>query len=972
MKARSRTLILALLTSLVAGIAPAQEKGAAPSGAPPLPEPIADPAARAAAAAVQEPRLPPVPPTPPAPEAGVPMPVPPPPAARPPEPGQLTATPDPAPPTPSPAPAIPEDPPTFTPVPGTRPPNASSGPVSSTSTSGQFVVYGDDLRVRSILGTRCEETSRALSVLLRDQDPWILPIIVLLSNAKEPPKPGDHAVTVSISQLEQGGFHLQVNVQVREDLRPADFRRELVRVLLAERVLRKKNDASPVRQPLVPEWMVNGVVDAMDYRQRSRPSALFGAVFKSGKIYGIEEIISATPGELDALSRTIYDTSCCALVLTLLDQPEGGMRLGKLLAALGTDPRPERELLNQWFPNLAKADSSLNKWWSLQMASLAQPGYAETMDPTATMKALREATTLRFEAPAKDAPKPRTVLPPLPGEKPALSPTMLAALAPGAPAAAETPPAPGPAPAAVEKPAAPSTAPKKATAAPKKSVAKDDEAAEPETEEEASQRPGFLSRMFGRSGGTDGEEEEAEAKDKPAKKEEPKKEPEPEPKKDEEAKPEMTREEKAAARSKEKEEREAEEARMKAERDAQREAEAKAKMDAKEKAAEEERSKDEAKKKAADDKKKAEAEAKAAAEAEKARKKAAAEEEAAKASKGSGFLRGIFGGGKKGEEDKADEDEKKDQSSVSPGADSPWSHLALQWWSPSAAATVNFVPWAKVLPESQPTFLGLKFGSKKAAKEGEEEAKKEEPKPQPKAKATPKAGSKAKANPPAKKAESKAEPTPAPVKKTEEPPAPVAAPAAAPPSPTAPPPDVPAMNPALLATPTFASPASATPMPVAPPAGSVPATPPALTTTQPGMVLVELPIEDYDLISKRPDRVMILKRNVDALSSLVSRGNVLFRPVLNDYLSAVADISNGKTKGMTERLAVLRQRALAAMEKGRAVRDHLDWFEASQTTRYSGIFEDYLHLPETLKHETPPRTDPISEYLDALDKEFSE
>ncbi|MCB1211059.1 MAG: hypothetical protein KDK97_17180, partial [Verrucomicrobiales bacterium] len=702
MNARSRTLIFALLTSLSAGIVFAQEKGTAPSGAPPLPEPTLDPAARAAAAAVQEPRLPSFLPAPPAQAEAPAIPATAAAAARPPEPGQLTASPDPAPPAASVSPAIPEDPPTFTPVPGTRAPNANSGPQSSTSTSGQFVVYGDDLRVRSILGSRCEEISRALSVLLKDQDPWILPIVVLLRTASEPPKPGDHAVSVTVSQLEQGGFHLQVNVQVREDLRPADFRRELVRVLLAERVLRRKTDASPVRQPLVPEWMVNGVVDAMDYRQRSRPSALFGAVFKSGKIYGIEEIISATPGDLDALSRTIYDTSCCALVLTLLDQPEGGMRLGKMLAALGTDPRPEREILNQWFPNLAMADSSLNKWWSLQMASLATPGYSETMDPTATMKALREATTIRFEAPAKDAPKPRTILPPLPGEKPVLppAPAMQATLAADAPPIAESPPS------RAAEPASPKPAPKKTSTVPKKVVAKEEEPETPPEEESTTKRVGLLSRMFGRS---NGDEEPATSEEKPEKKDEPEK--EPEPKKDEEAKPEMTREEKAAARAKEKEEREAEEARMKAEREAQREAEAKAKMDAKEQAAEAERTKEEAKKKAAEDKKKAEAEAKAAAEADKARKKAA-EEEAAKESKGGGFLRGIFGGGKKGTDEEPEKKKKKDQSSILPNADRPWSHLALQLWSPATATALQFMPWSEALPRSQHTFLGLKFGSK--------------------------------------------------------------------------------------------------------------------------------------------------------------------------------------------------------------------------------------------------------------------
>ena len=70
MNAHLRSLIFALLTSLVAVAADGQEKGTAPSGAPPLPEPTLDPAARAAAAAVQAPlpvAIPPLPTAAPAP-----------------------------------------------------------------------------------------------------------------------------------------------------------------------------------------------------------------------------------------------------------------------------------------------------------------------------------------------------------------------------------------------------------------------------------------------------------------------------------------------------------------------------------------------------------------------------------------------------------------------------------------------------------------------------------------------------------------------------------------------------------------------------------------------------------------------------------------------------------------------------------------------------------------------------------------
>jgi len=98
---------------------------------------------------------------------------------------------------------------------------------------------------------------------------------------------------------------------------------------------------------------------------------------------------------------------------------------------------------------------------------------------------------------------------------------------------------------------------------------------------------------------------------------------------------------------------------------------------------------------------------------------------------------------------------------------------------------------------------------------------------------------------------------------------------------------------------------------------------------------------------------------------------VLFRPVVRGYLVAVLDIEAGKTKDMDKRLASLHEFALVAYQKSIAVRDYLDWFEASESGRLSGKFDSYLNLPTTIQKELPPRTDPISKYLDAIDKEFS-
>ncbi|HEY1049381.1 MAG TPA: hypothetical protein VGE39_06490, partial [Prosthecobacter sp.] len=98
---------------------------------------------------------------------------------------------------------------------------------------------------------------------------------------------------------------------------------------------------------------------------------------------------------------------------------------------------------------------------------------------------------------------------------------------------------------------------------------------------------------------------------------------------------------------------------------------------------------------------------------------------------------------------------------------------------------------------------------------------------------------------------------------------------------------------------------------------------------------------------------------------------ILFRPIVKDYIRVMEDILEGKTRGLDARLKTLRARTQEALDRSKAIRDLLDLHEANSSSGMSGLFEDYLKLPQTIENELPARTDPISKYLDALDKEFS-
>ncbi len=762
------------------------------------------------------------------------------------------------------APSAPAAVPTL-PVPGIAPRPSGATP-SSTSASGQFIVYGPDLRVRSGIAGKCEEISQELGRLLRTPDPWVLTIVVQIKplTSADPP---DLGITTQVSALTHGGFHLQMNVPERAGLRPADFRRELVRLLLTERILRShKRLANEQRDRLVPPWIQTGVIKALDYRQRGRPSAEFAAIFKSGKVYGIEEILDAEPSGLDGLSRTIYETSCCALMFAVIEQPEGPLRFSRFLAALAQEDKPQRELLKQWFPGLADSDTSLNKWWSLQLASLAAPSISETLDPTQTAELLDGALTFIVPAVGDQKLPAPTVIASIASQRPAPLPEPVAVAAPDSTVANKAPAETAtkkPATAKSTKPAAKSVSsrPKDIPAAPV--VAKED------TEEEKQKR-GFLRNFlpFG-LGGSDKMEEDALEKEEDKKTD--KAEPEEKPSKEEEA----------AAKAKERELKKAQEKEAK-EKAAQERAEKE--MAEKEKAAQAKAEKEKAALEAAEAKKaaKEKPEAKPDAPMEPAAKDKPKADDAppAEPKERSGPSLNPLKWFRGKDKSKAEEAEKPGDAGAAVGG---------------SESGVAYFAWSAAARESRVVrdLLGNARGRYIQA--------------------------------PAK-------------------PGPAAAPL-----PLPPPVDLPTDRLAL-------------PEPQVPQAS--PQAPLPLVTGTP------FPIEDYAVILAHPEKDKLLAQARLSLQSVAIRGNALFREIAADYQKVIADLAAGKTKDMDARLKALRKKAVDTYAQACAVQEHLDWFEATQSTRYSGLFEDFLTLPERVREELPPRTDPISKYLDEVESKL--
>lgn len=115
---------------------------------------------------------------------------------------------------------------------------------------------------------------------------------------------------------------------------------------------------------------------------------------------------------------------------------------------------------------------------------------------------------------------------------------------------------------------------------------------------------------------------------------------------------------------------------------------------------------------------------------------------------------------------------------------------------------------------------------------------------------------------------------------------------------------------------------------------------------------------------------IVLMPLVSELQRLALRANPLLLPVVLEYVKVAALLEQRKfeeASGQLARLRLLRQEIIARAAELTAF---LDWHEATQSTEFSGAFKGYFELLREFKKKTTVRTDPVGEYLNAIEREL--
>lgn len=273
------------------------------------------------------------------------------------------------------------------------------------SQSGMFSVSGGDSLRMGAIASHADDVMHRLLTLLHLEGKHVYGISIrLLGSSTDAPQP--HPIRTRIRIIgEQPNFQIRIYPGGGIDLARLDG--AIITMVLYERALRELEPGAYPDTVSIPNWLITGIIQTMQWRNGQADRELYRNLFKRAEMLPPESIISVEdPDELDAASRQIYDVSCGVLIMSLLSREGGADQLKTLLAEAATAEGTPKEILGAHFHELGLDKDLLNKWWALQLADLALPRAQEALTPLESERQLSEALTLIWYDPETETPRP--------------------------------------------------------------------------------------------------------------------------------------------------------------------------------------------------------------------------------------------------------------------------------------------------------------------------------------------------------------------------------------------------------------------------------------------------------------------------------------------------------------------------------------------------------------------------------------
>ncbi|KAB2642765.1 MAG: hypothetical protein DVB26_01560 [Verrucomicrobia bacterium] len=276
---------------------------------------------------------------------------------------------------------------------------AAAGGELATSRSGQFRVSSADGLLRGTVAMMAEDAKGDLLLLTGEKDEWKVPVSIVLHG-----KPGDPLPPRSVAMkllFSEAGDDLRLDVHLGRGIEAESFKHATTTILLYERALRGRRPGRPETPLMVAPWLVEGLREASSWQLKSGDRRLYEALFKHGGLFKLDELFTLNESqfeELDGVMHAAFRVSAGSLVMALLKQPQGHQGFLTFLSESAAFDGEMPALLRRHFPELNLSETSLAKWWALQLAEMTTPTLTEVLTIAETEAALDDALHLDVAA----------------------------------------------------------------------------------------------------------------------------------------------------------------------------------------------------------------------------------------------------------------------------------------------------------------------------------------------------------------------------------------------------------------------------------------------------------------------------------------------------------------------------------------------------------------------------------------------
>lgn len=274
-----------------------------------------------------------------------------------------------------------------------------AAPGEAVSRSQHFRVTGSDAGTRGTVALLADQTRDELRILTeeRGEEDVKVPIRIMLAGKPGDPLPPQPLVMQLV--FDETGYQLRVHAHLGRGIDNGKFANVLTSALVYERTLRNRRPGDDEEEYVVPPWLVEGLREATAWRLKTSDRRLYESLFKKGGLYNMDQLFGLTDPfhrELDAATLAAFRVSSGALVMALLEQPQGKEGFRAFLSEVAAYHGEMPALLRKHFPELNLSESSLSKWWALQMATMGTPPLTDSLSIADTEKTLGEVLRMQM------------------------------------------------------------------------------------------------------------------------------------------------------------------------------------------------------------------------------------------------------------------------------------------------------------------------------------------------------------------------------------------------------------------------------------------------------------------------------------------------------------------------------------------------------------------------------------------------